>query len=310
MKFSLKAKLLPIYIRLKNNIKEYYSEVKNKESLKEKAKEEYQDCLKGIDVLKEKQKEILKEKEEIQNKINDKKNAVEESIEEVKLKNELAELKEKNKLEICKLEFEKDIEKKELEYLGNIEYWEKIGKMTQDAKKHNIEYQILQLKYECLKDEIYNDKGFDELIDVAKKRKEEIINDELENFKEQKKELEDFKKNSEKRIETIREKNDCEIQKKFLEIQNYKYNEYNKFLMEKEERFKELKTKFSGQQTSSENLKKIEIGKTKMYYDQQKMNLQYQDQAYQMQKQNINAFIKQLEINDDDYSRYLLSLLK
>ena len=310
MKFSLKAKLLPIYDRLKNAINEYHLNLKNKESLKEKAKEEYEDSLKGIDILKEKQKEILKEKEELQNKKKKKKNTVEESIEEVKLKNELAELKETNKLEIYKLKFEKDIEKKQLECLGNIEYWEKEGKMTQDAKKHNIEYQILQLKYECLKDEIYNDKGFDELIDIAKKRKDEIINDELENFKEQKKQLEKFKINSEKRIENIKAKNDCEIQKKFLELQNYKYNEYNNFLIEKEKRFKELKTKFSGKKTSSENFKNIEIKKAKMFYDQQKEYLQNQEQAFQMQKQNINAFIKQLEINDDDYSKYLLSLIK
>ena len=270
MKFSLKAKLLPIYNRLKNYIKDYHSEVKNKESLKEQAKEEYQECLKGIDILKEKQKEILKEKEEIQNKINDKKNAVEESIEEVKLKNELAELKETNKYEIDKLKYEKDKEKIILKCLGNIEYWEKEGKMTQEAKKLNIEYQIIKLKYECLKDEIYNDKGFDELIEIAKKKNEEIMNDELEYYKEQKQELENFKIKSEKRIENLREKNDCEIRKKSLELQNYKYNEYNKFLMEKEERFKELKTKFSGKQTSSENFKNIEILKMKKYYDDQK----------------------------------------
>ena len=310
MKFSLKAKLLPIYNRLKNYIKDYHSEVKHKESLKEKAKEEYQECLKGIDILKEKQKEILKEKEEIQNKINDKKNSVEESIEEVKLKNELAELKETNKYEIDKLKYEKDKEKIILKCLGNIEYWEKEGKITQDAKKHNIEYQIIKLKYECLKDEIYNDKGFDELIEIAKKKNEEIMNDQLENYQEQKKELEDFKIKSEKRIENLREKNDCEIRKKSLELQNYKYNEYNKFLMEKEERFKELKTKFSGKQTSSENLKNFEIEKMKRYYDEQKGNLNSQEQAYNQQIQYIKAFIKQLEINDDDYSKYLLSLLK
>lgn len=310
MKYSLKAKFLPIYNRLKNLINDFHSEEKNKESLKEQAKEEYQECLKGIDILKEKQKEILKEKEEIQNKINDKKNAVEESIEEVKLKNELAELKETNKYEISKLTCDKDKEIKALECLGNIEYFEKEGKMTQEAKKHNIEYQIIKLKYECLKDEIYNDKGFDELIEIAKKKNEEIMNDELENYKEQKKELEDFKIKSEKRIENIREKNDCEIRKKFLELKNYKYNEYNKFLMEKEERFKELETNFSGKQTSSENLKNIEIEKMKRYYDQQKSNLNFQEQAYNFQIQNIKAFIKQLEINDDDYSKYLLNLLK
>ena len=58
-----------------------------------------------------------------------------------------------------------------------------------EAKNKSNEIELIQLKYELLKDNIYNEKEFDELIDIAKQRKDEIINDELENFKEQKTEL-------------------------------------------------------------------------------------------------------------------------
>ena len=105
--------------------------------------------------------------------------------------------------------------------------------ICEDAKNKSNEIEIIKLKYECLKDEIYNDKEFDELIDIAKKRKDEIINDELEDIKEQKNDLEDFKKQSKKRLDNLKEKNNAEIQKKQIELQNHKLREYNKLLLEK-----------------------------------------------------------------------------
>ena len=74
--------------------------------------------------------------------------------------------------------------------------------------------------------------------------------------------------------------------------------------------FNDFKVKFSINKTSNEILKNKEIENAKMFYEQQKYNLGFREQVFQAQKQNINAFIKQLEINDDEYSKYLLNLLK
>ena len=51
-----------------------------------------------------------------------------------------------------------------------------------------------------MKDKVYNDKEFDELIEIARKRKEELINDELENVMKERKEVENFEKSSKKQL--------------------------------------------------------------------------------------------------------------
>ena len=311
MKYFLPSHLYAIYKRLMHTKEDLESDKIKNEAKKKEENEKFQNTLKELDVLKEEQNKIIKEKEDIQKKIEEEKSVINESIEIVKLQNELNELKQKHKLEETILVCEKDKEKVELKCLGKIEAMEREANYLQQAKEQNNKIRRMQLKYECLKDDqIYNDKGFDELIEIAKKRKDEIINDELKDFKEQKDELEQFRKKSEKRIENLREKNNCEIQKKNLELKNYKYTEYNKYLLEKEKMFNEFKKNFSANQLSNENLKNKEIEKSKMFFEQQKMNLQFREQVFNQQNQNIKAFIKQLEINDDDYSKYLLGILK
>jgi hypothetical protein len=309
-KYSLKAMFLGFYKKFQNAYENYLLNIKKNESLKKAANEEYKKSLKETDKLKEDQKKIIQEKEDLQKEINEGKNIVNEIIEEVRLKCELKELKEKNKLEKEEFKFIKDIEKKNLENNGKVERGQKEAEMYMNEKTKENEIRRMELKYKCLKDQIYDDKEFDELIEIVTKRKDEILNDEIESFIEQKNELEKLKKNSEKRIEYEKEKKDCEIQKKFIELQKYKYTEYNKYLLEKEKMFNEFKNKFSVNQLSNNNLKNKEIEKAKIYFEQQKNIINLREDIFKRQQQNINAFIKQLEINDDDYSKYLLSLLK
>ena len=122
--------------------------------------------------------------------------------------------------------------------------------------------------------------------------------------------MEKFRENTDKKLQNLKYSNENEIQKKFLELQNHKLKEYNKLLLEKNKMFNDFKVKFSINKTSNEILKNKEIEKAKMFYEQQKYNLGFREQVFNTQKQNINAFIKQLEINDDEYSKYILNLLK
>ena len=309
-KYSLKAMFFGFYKKFQNAYENYLLNIKKNESLKKDANEEYEKSLKETEKIKEDQKKIIQEKEDMQKEINERKNIVNEIIEEVRLKCELKELKEKNKLEKEQFKFIKDIEKKNLENSGKVERGQKEAEMYMNEKAKENEIKRIELKYKCLKDQIYDDKEFDELIEIVTKRKDEILNDEIESFIKQKNELEKLKKKSEKRIEYEKDKKDCQIQKKFIELQKYKYTEYNKYLLEKEKMFNEFKNKFSVNQLSNNNLKNKEIEKTKIYFEQQKNFLILREDIFKRQQQNINAFIKQLEIKDDDYSKYLLSLLK
>ena len=74
--------------------------------------------------------------------------------------------------------------------------------------------------------------------------------------------------------------------------------------------FEDFKQKFSANQLSNENLKNKEIEKAKIYFEQQKNNIIFREQIFNQQKQNINALMKQLEINDDEYSKNLLKILQ
>lgn len=310
MKYHLPTHLYDLFMRFKYSKEDLEKDQKKTESKKKEETEQFENGLKELDILKEEKNKIIKKKEEIQKEIEEGKNVINESIEVVKLQNELNELKQKHKLEETILKIGKDKEKVVLQNLGKIEALEKETKYFQQVKEQNNKMKIMQLKYECLKDQIYNDKSFDELIEIAKKKKDEIINDEIQGFKEQKNELEEFRKQSEKRLENLREKNKCEIQIKNLELKNYKYTEYNKYLLEKEKMFNEFKNKFKANKLSNENLKNKEIEKSKLFFEQQKQNLLFREQVFQQQNQYIHAFIKQLEINDDDYSKYLLGMLK
>ena len=145
---------------------------------------------------------------------------------------------------------------------------------------------------------------------LHKKKTQDILNDELDNLKEQRQELEDYEKSSKKKLENLKEKSDLEIQKKQFELKNYKLIEYNKLMDYKKKMFEDFKQKFSANQLSNENLKNKEIEKAKMYFEQQKNNILFREQIFNQQKQNIHALMKQLEINDDEYSKNLLKILQ
>ena len=307
-KHKLNIKCFPLFMQAKNYKLNYQKNIIENEEKKAKQNEEYKTYLEELNTLHKEKESLKKEKENIQNEI--KSGTQEDIIEEAKLKKELKELKAKNNLEKTKIMIEKDIVLKKLENDAKILTLEKEHKFLEMEKKNNLDIKKLELKYKCLKDEIYDGTEFDELIKITKQKKDEIINNELENFIEQKKELEEFREKTNKKLEKMKIINENEIQKKFLEIQSYKLKEYNKLLMEKNKMFYEFKNKFSANKISNNTLKNKEIEKAKIFYEQQKNNLMYREQVFQIQKQNINAFMKQLEINDDEYSKYLLSLLK
>ena len=308
--FFLRPNLYPLYMKLKNLIYKYNEDKKDIESKKEEETKEYENSLKDVKNLREEQNKMKEDMENLKNKIKGDDAIRNESINETKLTNELKELKAKNNLEFVKFINAKDLEKTNLQNEGLLNETKKEKEIYQEARKKTLEIEIIKLKYTLLKDNIYNDKEFDELIDLAKQRKEEIINDELEKFKEQKIEVDNLKLQTNKRLTNLKIKNESEIQKKRIELHNHKLKEYNKFLLEKKKNIFDFKNKFSANQVSNEKLKNKEIEKAKNYFDQQNNNLLYREQIFLQQKQNINAFVKQMEMNDDEYSNYLLRYFK
>lgn len=308
--FSLNYKIYKKYMNFKmNNIN--YNQTKEENKLKEeKEQKEYEDSLKQIEDLKEKNKQLIEKNKIAKSQLNEDLNGINLAIEETKLKIELEEIKNNNKKEEIKFINQRDIDIQKIKYEGNIKSKERENLLKIQALEKGNSIKLIQLKYECLKDKVYNDKEFDELIEIARKRKEELINDELENVMEERKEVENFEKSSKKKLENLKERNNLEIEKKRFELKNYKLAEYNKLLENKKKLYDNFKNKFSANQLSNEKLKNNEILKAKMYFDQQKNNLVIRERIFEQQKQNIHAFLKQLEINDDDYSKFLLNMLK
>lgn len=308
--FSLNNKIYKKYMNFKmNNIN--YNQTKEENKLKEeKEQKEYEDSLKQIEDLKEKNKQLIEKNKIAKSQLNEYLNGINLAIEETKLKIELEEIKNNNKKEEIKFINQRDIDIQKIKYEGNIKSKERENLLKIQALEKGNSIKLIQLKYECLKDKVYNDKEFDELIEIARKRKEELINDELENVMEERKEVENFEKSSKKKLENLKERNNLEIEKKRFELKNYKLAEYNKLLENKKKLYDNFKNKFSANQLSNEKLKNNEILKAKMYFDQQKNNLVIRERIFEQQKQNIHAFLKQLEINDDDYSKFLLNMLK
>ena len=308
--FSLNHKIYKKYMNYKiNNIN--YNQTKEENKLKEeKEQKEYEDSLKQIEDLKEKNKQLIEKNKIAKSQLNEDLNGINLAIEETKLKIELEEIKNNNKKEEIKFINQRDIDIQKIKYEGNIKSKERENLLKIQALEKGNSIKLIQLKYECLKDKVYNDKEFDELIEIARKRKEELINDELENVMEERKEVENFEKSSKKKLENLKERNNLEIEKKRFELKNYKLAEYNKLLENKKKLYDNFKNKFSANQLSNEKLKNNEILKAKMYFDQQKNNLVIRERIFEQQKQNIHAFLKQLEINDDDYSKFLLNMLK
>ena len=308
IQYILKKGVFPMYMDLKRQRDEYNAQKDKFEIDEQEMKDEYLMSLDELKVKKEELNKKLKENEELANNLRGDLSKIDDLLEETKLKNELKELIAKNKLEEVKLNNEKDIEMLKLELEREIK--EKKTKMDIELntdKKKNIINRI-ELQYKILK-EIYNEKEFDELIDLAQKRSDEMINNEMENFKEQNKELDNFRQKVKQKVNNLKEKNNLLLQKKKIELNNYKLELYNKFLEKKKSKFNDLKKIFADNKVCNDNLKNKEIEKARMYFEQQKVFLLNKENMFKQQKQYIHSFIKQLEINNDEYSNNLKNQL-
>lgn len=308
VQYILKKNVFPLYMDLKRLRDEYNARKDKFEIDEQEMKDKYLMSLDELKIKKEELNKILEEKEELVNKLRGNISKLDDLIKETKLNNELKELVVKNKLEEIQLTNEKDIELLKLNNESKINEQKKTIELELDAEKKNNQINRIQLKYKTLK-EIYNENEFDVLIDLAQKRCDEMITDEMENFKEQKKELESFKQKTDQKINNLKEKNQLTVQKKKIELNNYKLKLYNEFLEKKKKKFNEIKQSFSDNKVSNDNLKNKEIEKAKMYFEQQKGFLLNKENMFQQQKQYIHAFIQQMEINNNEYSNNLKNQL-
>ena len=300
----LKKNIIPIYLELKNRLIKYNALKDNMSNNEQEQREKYLALLEEFSIQREELQNKLETKKEIEKEVREKIGNADNLIEETKLKNELRELKEKNKLEEKKLINEKDIEILKIENEGKIDEAKKGFELSIDATQKTREIDRISLKYKILK-EIYDEKQIDELIKLARNRCDEMIIEELANYKEQKNELENHRLKMKQKIDNMKEKYSLDIQKKQIELSNYKLEQYNKCLLEKKNRFNVFRNISSNNQTFNEKLKAKEIEKAKMYFEQQKRNLGFRENVFVEQKQRIAAFIKQMEINNDEYSKNL-----
>ena len=291
-------------MHLKKQYSKYNTFKENMKKEEQEQKDKYLDLLEEFSIQREELKNKIEVKKEIEKEVREKIGQIDDMIEETKLENELRELKEKNKLEEIKVINEKDIEILKLENEGKINETKKGLELSIDATKKSREIDRISLKYKILK-EIYDEKQFEELIELAKTRCDEMIIDELVNFKEQKSELEKHRLNTKQKIDNMKEKNSLDIKKKQIELNNYKLEQYNKCLLEKKNRFNIFRNISSNNKAFNENLKNKEIEKAKIYFEQQKRNLGFRENVFMEQKKRIDAFIKQMEINNDEYSKNL-----
>ena len=308
IQYILKKGVFPMYMDLKRQRDEYNAKKDKFEIDEQEMKDEY---LMSLDELKIKREELnkkIQENEELANELKGDLSKIDNLLEEEKLKNELKELITKNKLKEIELINERDIEMLKLEYERIINEKKTTMDIELDTNKKKNIINRIELQYKILK-EIYNEKEFDELIDLAQKRCDEMIIDEMENYKEQNKELESFRQKTNQKIDNLKEKNKLIIEKKKIELNNYKLVLYNKFLEKKKSQFNDLKKIFGDNKVCNDNLKNKEIEKAKMYFEQQKGFLLNKENMFQQQKQYIQAFIKQLEINNDKYSNNLKNQL-
>ena len=309
--YYLNRKFFDIFKNYKDHVDEYHKEQENIKLQKQQSQEELENSIKELEQLKAEHLKAIEEKEKEREKLKQELDSVNSTLlEETKLKLELQELKKINKKEETELINKEDIEILKEVNEGKIKSCVKQNELKIEALNKSNAITLIELKYDCLKDNIYNVNEFDELIEITQKKTQDILNDELDNLKEQRQELEDYEKSSKKKLENLKEKSDLEIQKKQFELKNYKLIEYNKLMDYKKKMFEDFKQKFSANQLSNENLKNKEIEKAKMYFEQQKNNILFREQIFNQQKQNIHALIKQLEINDDEYSKNLLKILQ
>lgn len=308
IQYILKKGVFPMYMDLKRQRDEYNAKKDQFEIDEQEMKDKYLMSLDELKIEKEELNKKIQENEELANELRGDLSKIDDLLEETKLKNELKELIAKNKEEEIKLINEKDIEMLKLENEMKINEMKTTMDIELDSNKKKNTINRIELQYKILK-EIYNEKEFDELIDLAKNRCDEMIIDEMENYKKQHKDLQNFRQKTNQKIGNLKEKNNLIVQKKKIELNNYKLDLYNKFLEKKKSKFNDLKKIFADNKVCNDNLKNKEIEKAKMYFEQQKGFLQNKENMFQQQKQYIYAFIKQLEINNDEYSNNLKNQL-
>ena len=297
-----------MYMDLKRQRDEYNAKKDQFEIDEQEMKDKYLMSLDELKIEKEELNKKIQENEELANELRGDLSKIDDLLEETKLKNELKELIAKNKEEEIKLINEKDIEMLKLENEMKINEMKTTMDIELDSNKKKNTINRIELQYKILK-EIYNEKEFDELIDLAKNRCDEMIIDEMENYKKQHKDLQNFRQKTNQKIGNLKEKNNLIVQKKKIELNNYKLDLYNKFLEKKKSKFNDLKKIFADNKVCNDNLKNKEIEKAKMYFEQQKGFLQNKENMFQQQKQYIHASIKKLEINNDEYSNNLKNQL-
>lgn len=308
IQYILKKGVFPLYMDLKRQRDEYNAKKDQFEIDEQEMKDKYLMSLDELKIEKEELNKKIQENEELANELRGDLSKIDDLLEETKLKNELKELIEKNKEEEIKLINEKDIELLKLENEMKINEMKTKMDIELDSNKKKNTINRIELQYKILK-EIYNEKEFDELIDLAKNRCDEMINDEMENYKKQHEDLQNFRQKTNQKIGNLKEKNNLIVQKMKIELNNYKLDLYNKFLEKKKSKFNDLKKIFADNKVCNDNLKNKEIEKAKMYFEQQKGFLQNKENMFQQQKLYIHAFIKQLEINNDEYSNNLKNQL-
>ena len=301
---KLNRAIIPLYLKLKKENDKFKDLKDNMTKERLEQKEKYQALLEEFKIQREALQNQIEAKKELEKEVKEKIVNIDDLIEEAKLKNELRELEENNKLEEKKLINEKDIEILKIENEGKINEAKKGLELSLDTTKKSREIDRISLKYKILK-EIYDEKQFEELIDLANKRCDEMIIDEIVNYKEQKKELDNHRLKTKQKIENMKEKNSLEIRKKQIELYNYKLNQYNRCLLEKKNRFNIFRNISSNNTAFNESLKAKEIEKAKIYFEQQKRNLGFRENIFMEQKKRISDFIKQMEINNDEYSKNL-----
>jgi hypothetical protein len=203
------------YMKFKHHLEDYHNESNENKLKKKKEEEEYEKTLKQIEDLRGQELSKLKEeKEKLDKDHKEQLDMINKSIEETRLKIELEQLKGDHKKEEMVLLNEKDIEILKEQNEGKINKLKKQNELEVEYKTKGNHIELIELKYDCLKDKICNDKEFDELIEIAQKRQKEIINDELENIKESRKEVEDLEKNSKKKTGKFERKRRFRNQKK------------------------------------------------------------------------------------------------
>ena len=309
---NFKFYLLPLFLKastLMHELDEYKKETEKKMKKEENLSNDL-----------EKENNIIKAKFNEQKKIVEKeKKAILQNLEKIKKsieinqsKNDLKELKESNNLEELKIVNKNNVDLIDLENSIKIENFNKTTEFLIKQKKIMNEIRLIKFKRKIYYEDKNEDKikEYNELIEKTKNQIEGVIKEKTQYIFSRKNEYEEEKNNFTKKIENAKEKINLEIQIKQFEFENFKLSKINEGLLDKKRKFDEFKNKCSAYNLCSEKLKNSEIDKMKNYYELLKNNLLYKEQLFQQQKQNINSFIKNLEISNMVDNDKIIKLLK